>query len=50
MPLGRLNPKCETNIKTDLKLMKCGDEYWTELAKVYVNLLKLRIFMTFMIL
>ena len=48
-PLGRLNPKCETNITTDLKLMNCDDEHWIELAKVHVNLLNIEIFMTFMI-
>jgi hypothetical protein len=48
-PLGRRNPNCETNIKTDLKLMNCDDDSWIELAKVYVNLLNLWNFMTFMI-
>ena len=48
-PLGRLNPKCETKITTDLKLMNCDDEQWIELAKIYVNLLNIEIFMTFMI-
>ena len=48
-PLGRLNPKCETNVRIDMKLMNCDDEHWIELAKVYVNLLNLWTFMTFMI-
>ena len=48
-PLGRLNPKCETNMKTDLKLTDCDDENWIEMAKVYENLLNLSIFMTFII-
>jgi hypothetical protein len=38
-PLGRLKPKCETNIKTGLKVTKYDDEHWIELAEVYVNLL-----------
>jgi hypothetical protein len=48
-PLGRLNPKCETNIKTDLKLMYHDEEHWIELVRFYVNLLNIWIFMTFMI-
>jgi len=33
-PLGRLNPKCETDFKTNLRLMNFDDEHLIELAMV----------------